>query len=392
MSLFAKTTRDTSKRVVATRFWRAWLAAAMAAVALPFAAATPVHAAPSADLTVVILTGLGSTPDAADDLAGYLRSPMLGRYNVKVYPTLRQGYKETGFLVPESIDVLTDDFARWVAKYVTTPKIVLVAHSMGGLIARSYVKVYDGGAKVQKVILSGTANYGTTSAATGSDYTINGPWLNALNKGDISVGNVKYWSLMTQWDNIVKPFENQWLPRQCPGTGGGWQACAPTASGQGITSSTFDPQWPYVDQPIVGAGSDPQVTNVILQTYCPYSLTQHLGFRDNADAQDVIRQALDGVTSLTSVSCGARPRPIGSFTASVTGGVGPLTVTFDASASRDGDGYVDRYEWKFGDDTTGSGRTISHVFKDKGSYPVVLTVRDEWGTPSVSVQKTIRVD
>jgi PKD repeat protein len=50
-------------------------------------------------------------------------------------------------------------------------------------------------------------------------------------------------------------------------------------------------------------------------------------------------------------------------------------VRFDASKSVDPKGLIDRYEWTFGDGTSGSGKTVSHTFPGEGSYLVTLTIR-----------------
>lgn len=57
------------------------------------------------------------------------------------------------------------------------------------------------------------------------------------------------------------------------------------------------------------------------------------------------------------------------------------TVQFDASASADRDGQVDRYDWDFGDGTTldDGGRTPRHTYRAPGTYRVRLTVTDDEG-------------
>jgi PKD repeat protein len=57
-------------------------------------------------------------------------------------------------------------------------------------------------------------------------------------------------------------------------------------------------------------------------------------------------------------------------TATPDRGGAPLTVTFDGSASSP----ADSYDWDFGDGTTGSGLSVSHVYTTPGSYQPTLTV------------------
>jgi PKD repeat protein/fibronectin type 3 domain-containing protein len=64
-----------------------------------------------------------------------------------------------------------------------------------------------------------------------------------------------------------------------------------------------------------------------------------------------------------------------------------LAVNFDASASSDNVGIVS-YEWDFGDGTGAMSETTNHVYASKGTYTVVLTVKDaagNVGTASLTV-------
>lgn len=60
-------------------------------------------------------------------------------------------------------------------------------------------------------------------------------------------------------------------------------------------------------------------------------------------------------------------------------GLVPLTVNFDASGSVDPDGTIVSYVWDFGDHTSGTGVTTSHVYTAAGSYVATLTVTDNDG-------------
>ena len=69
------------------------------------------------------------------------------------------------------------------------------------------------------------------------------------------------------------------------------------------------------------------------------------------------------------------------------------TVTVDTSASFDASGSTDNvaivsYEWDFGDETTGTGKTTTHTYTEPGVYNVTLTVKDAEGnsnTDSITV-------
>jgi PKD repeat protein len=68
--------------------------------------------------------------------------------------------------------------------------------------------------------------------------------------------------------------------------------------------------------------------------------------------------------------------PVASFTFSCS----KFTCSFDGSASKDNDGTITSYAWKFGDGTTGSGPAVSHTYKaPPDTYTVTLTVTDNRG-------------
>lgn len=53
-------------------------------------------------------------------------------------------------------------------------------------------------------------------------------------------------------------------------------------------------------------------------------------------------------------------------------------VYFDGSGSTD-DGTIVSYDWDFGDGTTGTGASVSHIYSAVGTYDAVLTVTDNGG-------------
>lgn len=82
--------------------------------------------------------------------------------------------------------------------------------------------------------------------------------------------------------------------------------------------------------------------------------------------------------------------PFASFTYSPANPAVGEQVTFDASASSDSDGTVDKYKWDFGDSSTATGKTAYHSYSAAGTYTVKLTVTDNSNLTN-STQKTITI-
>jgi len=95
-----------------------------------------------------------------------------------------------------------------------------------------------------------------------------------------------------------------------------------------------------------------------------------------------------GIASIDIVA--STGEPSAQFTASPTSGMEPLTVKFDASESKDFDGYIVSYNWKFGDGSQDSGQIVTHVYEQVGTYQAKLTVVDNDGKKGSST-KTIKV-
>ena len=92
-----------------------------------------------------------------------------------------------------------------------------------------------------------------------------------------------------------------------------------------------------------------------------------------------------------SVPASGSQAPVGVITASTLRGTAPLTVSFSGAGSSDADGSIVGYAWTFGDASSGSGVTSSHVYTTPGSYAVELLVTDDSGLSATS-SVTVTVD
>jgi len=82
--------------------------------------------------------------------------------------------------------------------------------------------------------------------------------------------------------------------------------------------------------------------------------------------------------------------PVAGFTISAQTGQAPLTINFSAVPSIDEDGAIVKFEWDFGDGTSGTGENVSHTYGAAGTFVVVLRVTDDGGD-AATAQKTIYV-
>lgn len=108
-----------------------------------------------------------------------------------------------------------EDFASLVARRVDEilaetgqEKVVLIGHSMGGLVSRCYVQRHGGAGKVRKIITLGTPHLGTYSAKKGlgedaRQMVPGNPWITGLNSE--TMAPVPITSIYSFHDNIIFP-------------------------------------------------------------------------------------------------------------------------------------------------------------------------------------------
>ena len=103
----------------------------------------------------------------------------------------------------------------------------------------------------------------------------------------------------------------------------------------------------------------------------------------NVDGSGVITPAASGSSAAWRPPGGNLP-PRASFYVSC----GAHTCSFDAASSADPDGSIATYRWDFGDGTTASGATTSHIYPTGNPYVATLTITDDTGA-SASVSRQV---
>ncbi|HLE47915.1 MAG TPA: PKD domain-containing protein, partial [Candidatus Thermoplasmatota archaeon] len=64
-------------------------------------------------------------------------------------------------------------------------------------------------------------------------------------------------------------------------------------------------------------------------------------------------------------------------------------ATFDGSPSSDPDGFIVDWTWDLGDGTAAEGATVTHRYRDTGTYEVTLTVTDNDGLKAVATHTVV---
>jgi triacylglycerol esterase/lipase EstA (alpha/beta hydrolase family) len=116
-----------------------------------------------------------------------------------------------------------DDYAPLIEERVQAlcaatgaARIAIVAHSMGGLAARAWMRRY-GSARAARVITLGTPHHGTALARFGPGANAvqmrrDGPWLRDLAASEGPDVRARIVSIYTYHDNIVAPQDSSVLP------------------------------------------------------------------------------------------------------------------------------------------------------------------------------------
>jgi PKD repeat protein len=96
------------------------------------------------------------------------------------------------------------------------------------------------------------------------------------------------------------------------------------------------------------------------------------------------------IYALTCIHGAVNKTPVADFSYSPGNPVVNQTITFNASASYDPDGFITEYEWQFDDGTNTTGEEVTHSYSSAGNYTVTLTVTDN-ATATNTTSKVIEV-
>lgn len=243
------------KRVTA-----ALLSAVMLLGALTATAAAPVDAqTPPKDPVVIVGGFLTGQPIADLFYAGLADRLRADGYQAFIFGPVDFGTADIR-VSAASLDRFVDN----VRATTGAQKVDLIGHSQGGLTSRYYIKSLGGAAEVDSMISLASLHYGTAVANLGSflllgdcaglagceQMRIGSTFLNELNAGDDTIGNVVYTNFATIWDELVIPYTNGFLH------------------------------------------NDGNNTNVTIQSQCPFEFVAHAGVASNGTVYSGIVDAL----------------------------------------------------------------------------------------------------
>ena len=151
----------------------------------------------------------------------------------------------------------------------------------------------------------------------------------------------------------------------------------------GSTTEWTPPEGPTVVSTQVGTGGG-RVSSLVVSEPAAPGPYGGLVAATNAPASRAMSMTL--ILAPGTAGPPANQAPVAAAQVSCT----QLSCDFDATESSDADGSIQTYEWDFGDATTGSGATTTHVYADSGTYDVSLRVTDDDGAvDEITTQLTV---
>ncbi|WP_370662713.1 esterase/lipase family protein [Massilia frigida] len=156
---------------------------------------------------VLLLHGYGCNSGYWAHLARHLDAARISHASLDLEPLLA-GIDDFVPLVRRAADALCEASGA--------QRVIIVAHSMGGLVARAYLRAH-GSARVAHVFTIGTPHHGTVLAGKGvgvnasqmqrqaGGEALESAWLRALGASESAATRALITSLYTHHDNIVAP-------------------------------------------------------------------------------------------------------------------------------------------------------------------------------------------
>jgi pimeloyl-ACP methyl ester carboxylesterase len=162
-------------------------------------------------LPVLLIHGYSCNSGYWRPLSAHLRTAGISHYGIDLEPP--------GAAIDDFVPQVAAAVAQLCAATGST-RVIVVAHSMGGLVARAYLRRH-GTARIARVITLGTPHHGTALANFGpgsnaAQMRRNSVWLGALaaheNADEADLQRNLFCSIYSVHDNIVAPQDSSVLP------------------------------------------------------------------------------------------------------------------------------------------------------------------------------------
>ncbi len=141
--------------------------------------------------------------------------PLARWLSARGHPILGMDLEPLFCSIDEHVPLL-DEAVRSALEKTGAPGVALVCHSMGGLVARAYLRRHPD-APVNRVITLGTPHHGTVHARFGKGVNVrqmrpDSDWLRELADSESAADNARFTVVFSHHDNIVAPPQIQQLP------------------------------------------------------------------------------------------------------------------------------------------------------------------------------------
>jgi triacylglycerol esterase/lipase EstA (alpha/beta hydrolase family) len=244
------------QRIIGALAGAAILAGVVGAVGVTTA---PAQAQTAKDPVVIVGGFLTGEP-----IASVFYAPLAARLRADGYQTYIFGPVDFGTADIRTSAAALNTFVDGVRASTGAARVDLIGHSQGGLTSRYYIKNLGGAAEVDSMISLSSLHYGTAVASLGTflglgnclgivgcaQMAIGSSFLNDLNAGDDTIGSVTYTNFATIWDELVIPYSSGFLH------------------------------------------NDGNVTNLTVQSQCPFEFVEHAGVALNATVYSGVVDAL----------------------------------------------------------------------------------------------------
>lgn len=182
-------------------------------------AATPAQAVTQDPVVIVAGTFAGQS------VASIFYAPLAARIRADGRQAYIFGLPQSGLGDARNAAAQLNSFVDSVRAVTGSAKVDLIGHSQGGMVSRYYIKNLGGQYEVDSLVSLGAVHYGTSLAnlakllGLGSclgiigceQMAIGSSFLNSLNYGDDTIGNVMYTNIVTSMDEVILPYTNGYL-------------------------------------------------------------------------------------------------------------------------------------------------------------------------------------